>query len=218
MNSLRAKTRNVGTPSTMKQRAYTDILNRILDGRYSPGHLLNRRGVAQELRMSPAPVHEAMIELECAGLVEALPRLGTRVRHARVEDLRGHLIVREALECQAARMICGDPVRSRLETLRPLAHAADCRELPYSERARHEVEFHIALVELADCPALLREYRRVMQIGLFYRINLLMPMQAGEPVNTHASLLEELAASKPNAAADAVRRHVWSGKSDALKA
>lgn len=168
--------------------------------------------------MSPAPVHEAMIELECAGLVEALPRLGTRVRHARVEDLRGHLIVREALECQAARLICGDPVGNRLETLRPLAHAADCGELPYSERARHEVEFHIALVELADCPALLREYRRVMQIGLFYRINLLMPMQAGEPVNTHALLLEELADSTPNAAADAVRRHVWSGKSDALKA
>ena len=57
-----------------------------------------------------------------------------------------------------------------------------------------------------------------MQIGLFYRINLLMPMQAGEPVNTHASLREELAASTPNAAADAVRRHVWSGQSDALRA
>ena len=218
MNSLRQKTRKVGTPSTMKQRAYTDILNRILDGRYSPGHLLNRRGVAQELSMSSAPVHEAMIELECAGFVEALPRLGTRVRHARVEDLRGHLIVREALECQAARMICGEPVVSRLKTLRPLARAADCGDRPYSERARHEVDFHIALVELANCPALLREYRRVMQIGLFYRINLLMPMQAGEPINSHVSLLEELADSSPDAAADAVRRHVWSGKSDALKA
>ena len=133
MNSLRAKTRNVGTPSTMKQRAYTDILNRILDGRYSPGHLLNRRGVAQELRMSPAPVHEAMIELECAGLVEALPRLGTRVRHARVEDLRGHLIVREALECQAARMICGDPVRSRLEILRPIAENCPTPSAPVTK-------------------------------------------------------------------------------------
>ena len=218
MNSLRAKTRKVGTPATMKQRAYTDILNRILDGRYSPGHLLNRRGVAQELSMSSAPVHEAMIELECAGFVEALPRLGTRVRHARVEDLRGHLIVREALECQAARMICGEPVISRLKTLRPLAHAADSVERPYSERARHEVEFHIALVELANSSALLREYRRVMQIGLFYRINLLMPVQSSELINTHVSLLQELGANTANAAAEAVRRHIWSGKPDALKA
>ena len=218
MISVTSKRGKAAPPVTMKQRAYTDILGRIMDGRYSPGHLLNRRGVAQELRMSAAPVHEAMIELECAGFVEALPRLGTRVRHARVEDLRGHLIVREALECQAARMICGEPVISRLKTLRPLAHPADCIELPYSERARHEVDFHIALVELADCPALLREYRRVMQIGLFYRINLLMPVQSSELINSHISLLEELADSTPDAAADAVRRHVWSGKPDALKA
>jgi GntR family transcriptional regulator, rspAB operon transcriptional repressor len=202
----------------MKQRAYTDILGRILDGRYLPGHLLNRRGVAQELRMSAAPVHEAMIELECAGFVEALPRLGTRVRHASVEDLRGHLIIREALECQAARMICGDPVGNRLETLRPLAFAADSTKSPYSDRARHEVEFHIALVEIANCPALLREYRRVMQIGLFYRINLLMPMPSGKPHNLHVSLLEELRTGTPDAAARAVRRHLWSGKPDALKA
>jgi DNA-binding GntR family transcriptional regulator len=135
-----------------------------------------------------------------------------------VEDLRGHLIVREALECQAARMICGEPVISRLKTLRPLAHAADSVERPYSERARHEVEFHIALVELANSSALLREYRRVMQIGLFYRINLLMPVQSSELINTHVSLLQELGANTANAAAEAVRRHIWSGKPDALKA
>ena len=218
MISVTSKRGKAAPPVTMKQRAYTDILGRIMDGRYSPGHLLNRRGVAQELRMSAAPVHEAMIELECAGFVEALPRLGTRVRQASVEDLRGHLIVREALECQAARMICGEPVGERLETLRPLAHAADSVERPYSERARHEVEFHIALVELANSSALLREYRRVMQIGLFYRINLLMPVQSSELINTHVSLLQELGANTANAAAEAVRRHIWSGKSDALKA
>jgi DNA-binding GntR family transcriptional regulator len=202
----------------MKQRAYTDILERILDGRYLPGHLLNRRGVAQELRMSAAPVHEAMIELECAGLVEALPRLGTRVRHAGVEDLRGHLIVREALECQAARMICGKPVRSHVGTLKSLARKADSSKLHYSDRARHEVEFHIALVELANCPALLREYRRVMQIGLFYRINLLMVTPPGQPLNSHATLLAELCTNSPEAAEESVRRHIWSGKPDALKA
>jgi hypothetical protein len=45
-----------------------------------------------------------------------------------------------------------------------------------------------------------------------------MPMQAGEPINSHVSLLEELADSTPDVSAEAVRRHVWSGKSDALKA
>ena len=202
---------------SLKQRAYADILERILSGQFVPGALLNRRGVAQQLQMSSAPVHEAMIQLESDGFLEALPRQGTRVRSACREDVRGHLVVREALECQAARLICGERVRRNLSSLKPLALAADSTDQADAQRAVHEVAFHVALVELAECPALLREYRRVMQIGLFYRINMLMAMPPGEPVNRHLALLEELCADSPESAESGVRRHVWSGKPNSLK-
>jgi DNA-binding GntR family transcriptional regulator len=202
---------------SLKQRAYEDILERILCGHYAPGDLLNRRGVAQELKMSSAPVHEAMIRLERDGFLEALSRQGTRVRSACREDVRGHLIVREALECQAARLICGERVRQALPDLKPLAAAADSAAQSDSERARQEVSFHVALVELAKCPALLREYSRVMQIGLFYRINLLMSMPATEPANRHLSLLKELCGDSPEKAEACMRRHIWAGKPDFLK-
>lgn len=201
----------------LKQRAYDAILERILGGQFTPGELLNRRGVAQQLGMSSAPVHEAMIQLERDGFLEALPRLGTRVRSACREDVRGHLIVREALECQAARLICGECVQQALPRLKPLAAAADSVAQSDSDRARQEVSFHVALVELADCPALLREYRRVMQIGLFYRINLVLNMPLLKPAHRHLALLKELCADSPEAADRACRRHVWSGKPDSLK-
>jgi DNA-binding GntR family transcriptional regulator len=203
--------------NTLKQRAYGEILGHILDGTYEPGSLLNRRGVAQRLNMSAAPVHEAMIQLERDGFLEALPRLGTRVRTAGREDVRGHLIVREALECQAARLICGERVRQALPRLKPLAAAADSIAQSDTDRARQEVTFHVALVELADCPALLHEYRRVMQIGLFYRINLVMNMPLREPSHRHLALLKELCTDSPEAAENVVRQHVWSGKPDSLK-
>ncbi|MEI8139371.1 MAG: GntR family transcriptional regulator [bacterium] len=211
---MRQKTERV----TLKQRAYEDILKNILAGQFAPGDLLNRRGVGLQLKMSSAPVHEAMIQLERDGFLEALPRQGTRVRSACREDVRGHLVVREALECQAARMICGERVRRNLSSLTPLAAAADSVEQSDSQRAVSEVAFHVALVELSACPALLREYRRVMQIGLFYRINLLMAMPLREPENRHLSLLEELCKDTPEVAANGMRRHVWSGKPDSLKA
>jgi DNA-binding GntR family transcriptional regulator len=204
-------------PTPLKQQAYERILGYVLAGRFAPGELLNRRGVAQQLKMSAAPVHEAMIQLERDGLLEALPRLGTRVRSASREDVRGHLIVREALECQAARMICGDRVRQALPRLKPLAADADSVAQSDADRARQEVSFHVALVELADCPALLREYRRIMQIGLFYRINLVMNMPLREPAHRHLALLMELCVDSPEAAAKAARRHVWSGKPDLLR-
>jgi len=42
--------------------------------------------------------------LEHDGFLEALPRQRTRVRSACREDVRGHLVVREALECDRINM------------------------------------------------------------------------------------------------------------------
>ena len=49
------------------------------------------------------PVGEALQRLESDGLVESRPRSGTVVDAFR-EDVRGHYVVREALETQAARL------------------------------------------------------------------------------------------------------------------
>src|SRR5689334_15273534 len=88
------------------ERVYNEILDRLLSGRWEPGYVFNRRQIAAEMKVSVAPVLEAMLELEGEGLIETLPRKGTRVRALTIRDLQGQLIVREALECQAARMYC----------------------------------------------------------------------------------------------------------------
>lgn len=202
---------------SLKQRAYKNIFDQIMDGRFAPGTLLNRRGLAQQLKMSAAPVHEAMIQLEQNGFLEALPRHGTRVLSVQLKDVRGHLVIREALECQAARMICGERLKHNLPALKILADAIDLGDQTDAVRARQEVSFHVALVELADCPALLREYRKIMQMGLFYRINLLMSLPSRELKNRHTSLLEGLCTDSPEAAEHCMREHVCSGKPEALK-
>lgn len=202
---------------SLKKQAYQQILDRILERQLAPGDILNRRGMARELNMSTAPVHEAMLELEQDGFLEAMPRHGTRVRVGSPEDVAGHLVVREALECQTARMVCGTPLLNRWAELKELATAADSQNLAHRQRAKAEVAFHIGIVEGTECPALVREYRRVMQIGLFYRINLLMNMPTSEPVDRHLRMLEALAEAKPADAEELMRRHVWSGKPDFLK-
>lgn len=197
---------------TLKQRAHQTMRRRILTGRYRPGELLNRRGVASELGMSAAPVHEAMLQLERDGFLEALPRIGTRVRTVSRDDVRGQLVVREALECQAARLICGAPVRQNLERLSALADALDALDPLDPKSAEREVVFHCELVKLANCPMLLREYQRVMQIGLFHRIHLAMRIVPDVPADLHHKLVQHLAAADPIAADTLVRHHIRYGK------
>lgn len=196
---------------SLKRQAYDSILDMILSGEVAPGTHFSRRQLAESLGMSSAPVHEAMLMLENDGFLEALPRVGTRVRSVRREEVRGHLILREALECQVARMVCGGRVKAQFERLLNLARSVD-REEDEGARARREVDFHGSVAELADCDLLTREYLRVMRIGWFYRISLLMGSPGLGPVRKHEDLLKALASGDRDLAEQAVREHIWSGK------
>ena len=81
------------------------------------GDLVSRRTIARELEMSLPPVAEAFQKLEHEGLLESRPRVGTRVRIPSVEDVRGHYMVREALECQAARLFAAGASEEERELL-----------------------------------------------------------------------------------------------------
>src|SRR5712692_2524288 len=91
------------TPS-LAAEAYNVVRQRILRGELVLGQAISRRKLAAELGMSFLPVSEALLRLELEGLLESRPRAGTRVRIPSREDVRGHYIVREALEVEAARL------------------------------------------------------------------------------------------------------------------
>src|SRR5688500_8953976 len=88
--------------SSLAAEAYSVVRQRILRGEIVLGQVISRRKLAAELSMSFLPVSEALLRLEFEGLLESRPRAGTRVRIPSPEDVKGHFVVREALEVQAA--------------------------------------------------------------------------------------------------------------------
>src|SRR6266853_2968427 len=107
-------------PSSLAAEAYEFVKQRILRGDLAMGQVISRRKIAAELGMSFLPVSEALLRLEFEGLLESRPRAGTRVRIPSREDVRGHFIVREALEVQAALLFAAGATvedRSDLEKL-----------------------------------------------------------------------------------------------------
>jgi DNA-binding GntR family transcriptional regulator len=195
---------------SLSSRVYDEILGRILSGRMRPGDLFNRRQVAAELSVSVAPVLEAMLELEAEGLIETLPRRGTRVRLPGAQEVWGQLVVRESLECQAARMYCGDRVRRHHARLTRLAAQLDALDAPSVEFVREEIRFHHYLVSLADCPPLTAAFERVMKLGLLHAAAAAALAPAGPPdaARSHVALVEALKSDDPDAAESAVRANV----------
>jgi DNA-binding GntR family transcriptional regulator len=194
------------------KRVYDEILDRLLSGQWEPGYAFNRRQIAAELNVSVAPVLEAMLELEGEGLIETRPRKGTRVRALTLEDLQGQLIVREALECQAARMYCGEPIERHIKRLMRLAERIDDSQLRSIKHLKDEVRFHHYLLSLAGVTALVEAFERVMKSGLLYSIQVLHPWHESAPRASHVELVKGLTTRDPDVAEVLIREHVRSGK------
>jgi DNA-binding GntR family transcriptional regulator len=204
----------------LSQKAYEHILGRILAKKQLPGDIVNRRAIADELGMSVSPVQEAIGRLAMEGFVEVLPRRVTRVRIIRPEDFRAQVVVRTALECQAARMYCGEPVRSNEERLLELA-----REVDASRRGEHinwpaEIRFHRALVELVDSEGFLAEYDRVMRLGHFLLVSTFSersPFPIDRSRSWHGQMIGALQTEDPDEAEAVVRSHIEAGRGDYLR-
>src|SRR5439155_25899853 len=144
-----------GAPVSLAAEAYEFVKQRILRGELPMGQVISRRKIAAELGMSFLPVSEALLGLEFEGLLESRRPAGTRVRIPSREDVRGHFIVREALEVQAAILFAtGATVedRSDLEKFSVRVDAMSVSDqslyLPAHEKR------HRRIAEGARCPAL----------------------------------------------------------------
>ena len=199
----------------MAEKAYEEILNQLLSKKLRPGDLIDRRQIANDLDVSLMPVSEAVKRLEYEGLLEAMPRRGTRVPVPDREDILAQMVVREALECQAARMVAGPEVQNAAEELLTLAHQADSQTASDLDRIRMDISYHTAVVELADCPALTAHFRRVTNLWLFYRRGLIACEQSA-PIDSHVELFQDLCCMDANAAEARMRQHMRAGREQLL--
>src|SRR5213596_3585288 len=123
--------REGAVPASLAAEAYTFVKRRILRGELVMGQAISRRKIAAELGMSFLPVSEALLRLEFEGLLESRPRAGTRVRIPSPDDVRGHYVVREALEVQAAKLFAEMATPREQMELKQLAARVDAlAELP----------------------------------------------------------------------------------------
>ncbi|HMV84967.1 MAG TPA: GntR family transcriptional regulator [Blastocatellia bacterium] len=143
---------------SLAQQAYELIRNAILKGDLALGAALSRRKLAEQLGMSFLPVSEALQRLEMEGLVESRPRVGTRVRVPTNQDIRGHYVIREALETQAARLYAEKASPLERRELQEFATRldgmyADPQKDLFETFSAHE-RLHRRIAECTGCPML----------------------------------------------------------------
>jgi DNA-binding GntR family transcriptional regulator len=146
----------------LADRAYAEVRARILDLRLRPGQIVPELGLAADLGMGRAPIHEALVRLQDEGLVESLPRRGFCITMPTVDAMREIYEIVGALEGQAVRRAARE---GGAILLAALAAAIDAQEVALGADdvegwARADYRFHELLREAPDNRRLRELFRR----------------------------------------------------------
>ena len=204
--------------TTLTQRVYETLRHDIVTGQFKPGHRLVRRALGKRLGVSPMPVTEALYMLQWDGLVEIRALCGCRVRPLTIEDVRNDEVLREALECQAARLCAEQASAGDLKRLAGDAKRLD-RLMSGGDSApkigmQLHLEFHVNVAELSGSSRLAEELRRVWS-RLLMRLNWIKATRYKPvPHDWHQQLVRVLQDRDPESAERTMRKHVRFGNED----
>lgn len=192
-------------------QAYEQIKVAILSGRIRPGARLSQVRLAEELRVSRAPVIDALARLATEGIVEHSPRSGYFVRTFTTKDVADIYNVRCALECQALEelyeRVRPDEIESLAEILGDtyvtLQHG-DMRPYVLADDA-----FHTKLVELAGNNVISTMLDQLKdQIQLIRVMVAVSPERVIRAAKEHEEILASLLDHDLQAGRQALRHHI----------
>jgi DNA-binding GntR family transcriptional regulator len=205
--------------SSLAHEAYRVVRQRIMRGELSLGQVISRRKLANELGMSFLPVSEALQRLEVEGLLESRPRAGTRVRIPTRDEVRGHFVVREALEVQAAILFTREAKPGERNELRKLASRIDTLALQPTRTLLYAMlhhKLHRRIAESARCAPLTDAIEKTHALSSIWLGLLRHPSPADAP-HRHEQLIDALASGEADRAAAAMREHVAVGLNRTLE-
>jgi DNA-binding GntR family transcriptional regulator len=203
--------------ANLADQVYDELRARLLTRRHRPGEKLSLHVLAHELGVSRSPVHQALTRLVSEGLLSVQARRGYFVTPVTAQALADGYDVRLALELHAAERAVGRLDARDLAELRRLFEAT-AAAISHEEWDTANAAFHELQIDLAGNALLSRFYRELS-------VNLLMQVIRGGRVEGHANLVTEhrriveaFEAEDLDAARQAIRDHIETGRRIALEA
>jgi DNA-binding GntR family transcriptional regulator len=148
----------------LRDQAYAQLRDAILDGTLEPGEQLKDAELAEWLGLSRTPIREAVARLEEYGLVETKPNSYTRVAPLSARDARDAFTVYAALEALAASLAVPRLTGDDLETMRgansDLADALAAADVDAAISA--DDRFHGVIVHAAANREIVRSLERLL--------------------------------------------------------
>lgn len=196
---------------TAAEKAYDILSQKIIKGEYEPGKRLVRRQLAAEMGMSPIPILEAMKRLEQDGLIEYKAHWGSIVTIPTIERVKDLFMLREALECQIARILAVHATHQMAENLKTLADELDKARYEGTDSAaitELHIRFHTLMAEYTGYPSLITGLEKINFNWLLFNALLARRTRPAIQRYWHVTLVENIVGQDPDHAEKAMREHI----------
>jgi DNA-binding GntR family transcriptional regulator len=204
---------------SLKESAYTQIRDWILEGDLRPADPIRETEVARRLSMSRTPVRAALETLVEDGLVGIGSSGSIFVQPVTVRAIREMFEMRAAIESFAVRHGKVEPIRQTLERLMPLirhyinqANALDlCDRSVLSEL---DVRLHSTIVAGLENALMSSAYKRQLDTRMAYLHGLSWsdPARTAEGAEGHAAIVIAILQGRRADAEDTLLHHLASGR------
>ena len=215
-------------PQRVSDRVAEEIVRLISTGQLVPGQRLpGERELAVRMGVSRVSVRAALQQLKAQGLVSSVQGGGTRVKssaveldrpltellRANLENLHELAEIRAILEVWAARRAAEHATADDLQHLDRLLAAMNDAQRAHAYKAEDDVRFHLAVAQASHSAVymhLLSVIRDILTTMLeYHRYQLFSAPDDDLMVNTqHRAVVEAIRSRNPEAAAQAMRKHL----------
>ncbi len=203
----------------LTDRVYQALKDRIISQEIVVGSRLRDEELASQLGVSRTPVREALMHLAREGLVEVIPRSGTRVRTFTEQDIEEIFDVRISLEVLGIRK--ATPLLSQTDISR-LHHMWDKAKTSIEKgdvrpMIEFDLEMHRMIVEASGNRQLREMMDRITQfVALFRNLGATTP-EHREFTHRIPEIVEALERRDIQGAAEALKEHINSARTQTLR-
>jgi len=177
----------------------------------APGTILSRADLQDRFGLSSTPVRDALMRLQEEGLVDIFPQHATVVSPIDLEKARQGQFLRRSIELEIVRTLALNPDPVAIERLRSLIRQQNA----FAKLGEHtaftgaDQTFHKTMYDSANVPDLWHVVNRhVGHIDRLRRLHLPMPGKMHDVVCDHQSIVDAIAAGKPDEAQVRLRDHL----------
>lgn len=211
----------LASPQTLVDQAYSVILDAICDGTLRPGERLTQNEVAQRLRVSRQPIHNALQVLKAQGFVRASGRRGLAVAPIDLALFHSIYQFRSAIEALAVKLAAARVTPQDIAAARTLLARGEATARRRDIRAMIEADmnFHMFLYELSGNSLIIdtmrlnwHHLRRTMAAVLQFE------KLSKRVWKEHAAIVEALSARDAAVAVALVEAHIVKAHADVTAA